>query len=326
MSCLENIIGIKAECDGSDTTSLSGYFITDYAGITLQSASNYNDEKTIKGFEYLKDLRRRAMLKLENDILTYINANFRVNTLVGKTFTTGKYNLNTINAGSVGQQRGIVIYKQKTSCKTKKIKIERIRISPNADYSNIPLRIADTFGNVYTININLVNNEIKEIELDNLIIKGDEVQITLPSNISVYSNTPKCGVGCGNTDKSDCVRVNGLNNGVTNTSESYGIEVDVNCECDFSTLVCDMAKQKIIGQSAYELCGAMFYDEMIKNHRLNYLTIYKDEEIKQQAQQGFEAYRNYLENAFLGLKRFIVQNDGGCDCIDCSGVKIKSMV
>lgn len=326
-SCLENIIGIKGNCDIADTASISGYFMTDYPGITIQSSANYNDEKTITAIEYLKDIRRRAMMRLESDILAYINANFRVNTLVGQTFTSGKYGNSIIDNSAPTNQRGLVVYKKNPYQKTKKIKVERIRIlAVNGTYNDVPVRIADTNNNVYTITTDLINGVIKQIELDNLIIEGNEVQITIPSNIAVKSNKPYCGTGCGGSPKSDCVQVNGLNNGVANTTETYGIEVDVNCECDFSTLICDMAKQNLIGQSAYELCGAMFYDEMIKNNRLNYLTIYNKEQIQQQASAGFEAYRGYLESAFLGFKNFLLKNDAGAGCIDCSGVKIKSIV
>jgi hypothetical protein len=66
----------------------------------------------------------------------------------------------------------------------------------------------------------------------------------------------------------------------------------------------------------------MFYDEMTKSSRFNYLTIYKGEELADQASAGFSAYRNYMQSALNGMKNYLVQKDGGCKCIDCGGVKV----
>jgi hypothetical protein len=323
-NCFENIIGIKAQCSGADTDSLSGYFITDYPGITIQTASQYNDEKTITGYNYLVDIRRRAMMRLNNDIQAYIASNYRVNSIPANTWSTGEFKSTVIPSGTSGERRGIVIYKQKPNCRFRKIELSRVRI-----YSNFTgttnLKIADTFGVEYNPTINLIAGQINEFQL-NITIKGSEVQVTLPSEISVYSNEPNCGVGCGNTKKNECVRTAGLNNGVANTSQAYGIELDVICKCDLSDLICDLATNNLIGQAAFELCGAMFYDEILMNNRLNYLTIYKEEKIKAQAQAAFDAYNSYMTNAMLGLRNFLVQNDGGCKCVDCSGVQKKSNV
>lgn len=324
MSCIDEIIGIKAECDGADTESLSGYFITDYPGITIQSASNYNDEKTVTGFKYLQDLRRRAMLRLNNDIQAYIASTYRVNAIESNLWRTGEWDGTTISAGTSGQRRGIVIYKQKPQCRMYKIVIKAVKIYSNENIDTT-LRLADTNGTVYSKPITLVAGVVNEFII-NKQFEGVEVQVTLPSDIAVYGNKPNCGTGCGGSKANECLRVAGLNNGVANTTQSYGIELDTICKCDLSTLVCDLATNNLIGQSAYELCGAMFYDEMIKNHRLNYLTIYQGEEIKTQAQAGFEAYRGYLQNALSGLKRYLANNDGGCKCVDCSGIQVKSNI
>ncbi len=187
------------------------------------------------------------------------------------------------------------------------------------------LRIADVSGSVFNVDVDLIQGQVTEIVI-NKTFEGNEIQITLPSEISVYTNSPNCGIGCGGSHKNECVRVKGLSNGVANTTQAYGIECFVTCICDINTLVCDMATNQLIGQTAYELCGAMFYDEMPKNKRLNYLTIYKEEQITQQAQAGFAMYQQYLTNAMNGVRQFLVNSDGGCKCIDCSGVQFKTNV
>lgn len=323
-SCLENIIGIKAPC-ADDITPLSGYYVTDYPGITLQSASNTADEKTLTGYNYLVDLRRRAMLKLNNDIHTLINKEYRVNTFITDSFRSGelKQPFASVASGNALQRRGTVISTRKTWCRFQKMIVNRVRIFSNYT-GDTTLKIADVSGNLsYSIPVTLESGVGNEFVINKAMV-GREVQITLPSNIEVYQVKPECG--CGGKPKNEYLEFSGLNNGVVNTSEAYGIEVDMTLKCDLTNLVCDLAHDGIIGQAAYELCGAMFYDEMTKNNRLNYLTIYKAEDIKAQAAAGFSAYNSYLEAAFLGLRNYLVNNDGNCGCIDCGGVQIKSNV
>lgn len=327
MSCFENIIGVKKPCSTDNIESLSGYFINDYPGISLQTASNIADEETLTGYNYLKDLVRRAMIRLNNDLLSFINSEYRVNSIKSSNWKSGNYNVpyTIIPAGTAGQQRGVYFAKKNVKCQLYKLHISRVRIY-SAYSGQVTLKIADVgAGITYNPTVELVAGEVKEFEL-NLAIVGNECRVTIDASIPVYSNKPNCGSGCGGTPISEDVTVNGISNGVTQKTECYGIEVDILVKCDISKLACDMASDMIIGQAAYELCGAMFYDEMTKTNRLNYLTIYKGDELKEQAAAGFESYRNYMENAFKGLRTYLVSKDGGCKCIDCSGVQIKSNV
>lgn len=326
-NCLQNIIGVKNPCDANNTESLSGWFINDYPGITLQSAANVADEKTLTGYNYLVDLVRRAMLRLNNDLLSYINREYKVNSILNSSWQTGSYTepYSTIAAGDPSIQRGLYFTKKKTECQLTKLFISKIRIF--SDYTGTTtLKVMDVDANVsYTPTISLVAGEIKEFVL-NIALQGEECRITLPGDIVVYHNKPNCGRGCDGGVISDCVNVYGLNDNVSNTSECYGIEVEVLCKCDLSNLICEMISDKLLGQAAFELCGAMFYDEMTKTNRLNYLTIYKGEEIKAQAAAGFDSYRNYMESMFSGLRSYLVSKDGGCGCIDCGGIQIKTNV
>ena len=324
MSCLNNIIGIRSAC-ATDEAPLSGLYLTDYPGITIQSASNVADEKTKTGHDYLVDLRRRAMIKLNADIQSHIATNYRSKSFVSNSFGSGDYNVPyaTIAAGTAGQRRGLVIGKLKTWCRFHKIVINRIRIY-SAHTGDIALHIADVYGGVtYTPTVSLEAGVIKEFEL-NKVIQGNEVQITVPSDILVYSSKPDCG--CGGRPKNEYFVFNGLSNTTVVASESYGVTCDVSLKCDFSTLVCDLVSDGIMGMAAFELCGAMFYDEMTKNNRVNYLTIYNSDQIREQAIAGFAAYKERMESAMSGFARYLTTMDGNCGCIDCGGVQVKSNI
>jgi len=321
MSCLDNIIGIKAPCS-PDTAPLSGMFITDYPGITLKSASNVADERTMTGYAYLVDLRRRAMQKLNNDVLAFINKEYKVNTIATNRYQSGSYNTpyTTISAGSSSQRRGIVIGKIKTWCRFHKIIVNKVRIYA-AESKDVILHISDVGAGVtYPATVSLEANVVNEFVINKTIV-GNEVQITIPSDTIVYSNKPECG--CGGRPKNEYLIFNGLSNSAIIPTEGYGIEADITLKCDISTLVCDLANDQIIGQAAYELCGAMFYDDMLRNNRMNYLTIYKGDEMKDQSLAAYAAYASYLESAMDGLTGYIARNDGNCRCVDCGGMQIK---
>lgn len=327
MNCLNNIIGVKDPCSNSEPVSLSGYNITDYPGISLQTAANVADEKTLSGYEYLKDLVRRAMIRLNNDLIAYINSEYEVNTIKRSYWKTANFNTpyTIVPVGSASEQRGTYFEKKSPECQLYKLFIARIRIMSGYSGDTI-LTINDVNkGIAYPVPITLEAGTEQEFEIE-VPIQGNEVRVTLPSNIPVYSNKPMCGAGCGNTAISDAVLVYGIDNGSLNKLESFGIEVDILVKCDLSRLICDMAADKLIGQAAFELAGAMFYDEATKTSRMNYLTIYKGDQLAQQAAGGFESYRNYMDNAFKGLRNYIVQKDGGCRCVDCGGVQIRSNV
>lgn len=324
MACFDNIIGIKAPCS-PDKAPISGLWLTDYPGITLGSAAQLADENVLTGYNYLTDLRRRAMLMLQSDLLGYITANYRVETFMTNSYRSGETvtPLATIAAGSSSQKRGLVLSKIKTWCRFYKIVVNRIRVYSNTE-ATITLSIADVNSGVtYTPTVDLVAGVKNEFEI-NQVMAGDEIQITIPSNISVYSTKPECG--CGGRAKNEHFVFNGLNNATVTTTESYGIEADVTLKCDFTNLICDMANDHLIGRAAYELAGAMFYDEMTKTNRLNYLTIYKGEQLAQQAAAGFAAYRAQIETVMSGLARYLTQTDGNCKCIDCGGIQIKANV
>lgn len=321
-SCIDNIIGVRGVCGQADTESLSGYFISDYPGITIKSASQINDEKTITGYNYLLDIRRRAMMKLNNDVQSYINANYRVNSIPSSVWSSGEFKTNYLATSP--NARGIVAYKQKPQCRFYTMVIQSIRILANYTGATT-LTISDTGGMVYTINVTLTAGVIKELIINKEII-GNEVQITLPGNIPVYSTGVNCGIGCGGTMRNECVRINGLANGNLNTSEGYGILANILCKCDLSRITCDLATQSLLGQAAYELCGAMFYEEAISNNRISYMTIYQSDQLKAESDKAYARYEQYLTNMFAGLRNYLVQNDGNCKCVDCSGIVIKTSV
>lgn len=322
--CFENIVGIKPNCEvGSGVEPVSGYYIQDYVGINIKSAANIADGDMLTGLQYLTDLRRRAFIRLQNDILRYINSTFKVNNISSVPWSTTKA-VRSSNIGAITEsdKRGIVLEKKNTNCRLQSIFISKVIIHSASSNSTI-LKIANaTTNEVTSFPIDLEANIDNEFII-NRSFKGNEIQIYLPGNTEVKSVDPHCN--CGGQSSSDCINVKGMFNTSLSKSEAYGITAEVQCKCDYSDLLCDLSMDQLLGQAAFELMGAMFYDERAKSTRFNWMTIYNTEEIKEQSQAGFAMYSQYFLSSMEGVKPYI-ESAGPCGCIDCRGIKVKDNI
>ena len=319
--CFSNILGIKNNCELDDfVVPSSGLFISDYPGINIKEAANIASGENATGSEYLYALRNRAMIRMQNDILRYINKEFKINSIDGMPWSTTKEVRTTVVAADGGNpKRGIVLEKKNPKCRLQKIYISKVSIAVPAtcvgELTIVDVGTGSTF--VYS-NLDLQGGYANEFVI-NKSFHGNEVQLYLNGDIAVYSVNPQCN--CGGVSSSPCVNVMGMINNTVTKTEAYGITAFVTCKCDFSNLLCDLSMDPILGQAAFELVGAMFYDERLKSTRFNWMTIYNQEEMKSQMEAAFALYGQYLADSLEGLKTYIERADN-CGCIDCKGYKI----
>lgn len=320
--CYKNIIGIRSSCEvDNGAIPSSGFYISDYPGITLKGAANVADGNEQTGDEFLNDLRTRAMKRLQADILRYINQNFKVNEVTKLPWSTTKeVRTSVVAPGVTTDKRGIVLTKKKPNCRLTKVHISTITIAVPTTQT-VTLKIADATFNEVTTYEDLICEGGFENEFQiNKSFSGNEIQIYLPGDVSVYSSKPHCN--CGGESSSDCINVLGMNNSTLSKEEGFGITAMVQCKCDFSDLLCDLSMDQLIGQAAFELIGAMFYDEQLKSTRFNWMTMYDEETIAKQSQMAFSDYNGLLNDSLKGLKGYIERADK-CGCIDCNGYSLK---
>lgn len=321
--CYANIIGIRPNCEvDNGTEPTSGYYIQDYVGINIKSAANIADGEMLSGLEYLTDLRRRAMVRLQNDILRYINTEFKVNSIQGEPWsTTKKVRGNSLGILTDNDKRGIVLEKKRKDCKLQSIFIHSVTINIANDESDATFYIADATNNQITTfsGLTLYENVDNEFVI-NRFFKGNEIQIYMLGDMNPISVDIHCN--CGGESSSPCVNVKGMLNTTLTKSEGYGITASVSCRCNFESLLCDLKMDQVLGQAAFELIGGMFYDEMSRTSRFNWLTIYNKEEIIEQSQAAFKLYADYFMASMAGLRSYI-EAAGPCGCIDCGGMQVK---
>lgn len=318
-TCLNKIISIRG-CD--DETSLSGFDLFDLPGISLPMAASIADPGYVQGKALLKDKRRLALLKIKNDLMKFLHAHGFIANLFSSLWRSGEYRSRIVEAGTAGEYRGLIFYTKqegKKACNLRRMFIPAVYVKSNHSGDTI-LTIVDG-PNEYDYDITLYAGKTVKVNV-NFRAEYEDVMILLPSDIEVYSADPYCDCP---DKKSDCVKVLGINNNVTNTSETYGITADVQCECDYDLLLCSLASKGLMGEVVLYKTGVEIMDERLKTERLNYFTTYGHDEAKSILREWEGKYGDAWNTLIAALPQTLPQIDG-CGCLSCGGTKIRANI
>lgn len=317
MSCLDNIISIPTGC-GDDTPSLSGFAITDLPGITIKQSANIASEKFVSGMNLLKDARRRAVLQVRNDLVTFLQTNGYVPSTTQSIWSTLDKRDGSIKlATSLGDFRGIVIKAQQKNCGIRKIHIPYVYVK--ADHTGVlVLRIEDGEKS-YPFTFDSVSGSISKVAV-NFTAEGDEIHILLPDVIDVYSVLPNCQCGGSTTPKSNCAKVVGYYNGIETKGEGFGIWADVQCKCVYENLLCQLATDGLMGEIVLYKTGANIMDERVKTDRINYFTTYGLEAAEKTKAEWENEYVTKWNTLIESLPRLLPRMDK-CGCIECGSYR-----
>ncbi|HYD19944.1 MAG TPA: hypothetical protein VEB40_00610 [Flavipsychrobacter sp.] len=317
LSCLDNIVSIPDGCMETET-SLSGFSITDLPGVTIKLGAAIADEKFVSGLNLLKDARRRAILQIRNDLLGYLHGNGYVTQSVQRTWSTLDRRDGSLKAAtSLGDYRGIVVKSQRRNCGLRKLHIPYTYIKANHTGSLV-LRIEDG-EHSYPFSFDSVAGSISKVAV-NFTAESDEVYLLLPDVLDVYSVVPNCQCGGSTTPKSDCAKVVGYYNGIETKSEGFGIWAEVQCKCEYSYLLCQLATEGLFGEVLLYKTGVNIMDERTKTDRLNYFTIYGTEEAEAIRQEWTELYNEKWNSLITSLPGLLPRLDK-CGCIECGNYR-----
>lgn len=316
-NCLDNIISIPDEC-GESEASLSGLAISDLPGITIKQTAEIASEKFISGVNLLKDARRRAILQLRNDLISYLQGNGYVPKLVQRIWSTlDKRDGSMRPATSLGDYRGIVIRSQQKNCLLRKLHIPYVYVK--ADHTGtLVFRIEDG-ENSYPFSFDSVAGSISKVAV-NFTAETDEVYILLPDVLDVYSVLPNCQCGGSTTPKSDCAKVLGYYNGIETKSEGFGIWAEVQCKCDYSYLLCHLATEGLMGEILLYKTGVNIMDERLQTDRLNYFTTYGRPEAER-IKEEWSALYNEKWNTLIAALPSLLPTIDKCGCIECGNYR-----
>jgi hypothetical protein len=315
LSCLEKIISVPDECN--EEVSLSGYSITDLPGITIKQSAAIASEKFISGINLLKDARRRAIMQISNELVSFLQGNgYAPKTVKSIWNSLDKRDGSLKPATNLGDYRGIIIKARQKNCGLQKMHIPYVYVK--AQYTGtLILRIEDGESS-YPYSFDSVEGSISKIAV-NFTAAGDEIYLLLPDSVSVYSVVPNCQCG-GSSAKSDCAKVLGYYNGIETKSEGFGIWADVQCKCDYSYLLCQLATEGLAGEIALYKTGINIMDERIRTDRLNYFTTYGQAEAESIKAEWTAIYNEKWNSLIASLPKLLPALDR-CGCIDCGNYR-----
>jgi hypothetical protein len=118
-------------------------------------------------------------------------------------------------------------------------------------------------------------------------------------------------VGCNGTMPNDCGYVKGWNGINEVKSEGFGISATFSCECDYSQLLCQWAKQ-FVGEIVYYKMRALVQDELLNSDRLNNFTIYNREQARDKYAELENTYREKWNTFALALPGMLKNIKDGC--------------
>lgn len=308
-TCLDNIISIP---DCGEQISLSGFSITDLSGLSIKRTAKVADERYMSGINLMADKRRLAILKIRNDVIAFVAGNgYQANTVKGVWQSRTKKIGGLIGAGEAGQYRGMVIYSRRSDCLLQKVYIPTVYVKTNVT-GTLVLRVID--GNViYAFPYDSIAGTTMAVDID-FTAEFREVKIMLPSDTQVYSLEPNCQ--CNNLPKSDCVESFGIDNNVMDKTEAYGIYADIQCKCDYTYLLCALAKQGLLGEAVLYLTGALIAEEAVSSDRLNFETLYGAEQWAVKAKEWEAVYIEKWNTLVQSLPKLLPTIDK-CGCIEC---------
>lgn len=313
-TCIDNIISIPDGC--SESTSLSGFSIFDLPGISIKRANKIADEDYVNGITLIRDKNRIALLKIKNDIIAYLQGNgYYASTIKSIWQTKSEVRTTTISAGTAGQYRGIVLYTKQKNCLLNKMFIPAVYVKTNVT-GELVIRVEDGV-NYYNFAYDSIAGSTLRVPI-NYTAETDEVKIMLPSDTVVYSIEPNCQ--CNRKPKSDCATVMGISNNTVTKTESYGIYADVQCVCDYTSLLCHFAKMGLMGEIVLYLTGALIAEEATMTDRLGFETTYGKEQWEQKKGEWLHEYGQKWNTLIASMPGMLPKLDK-CGCIECGTYK-----
>lgn len=286
--------------------------------ITFQGLSAVANEKYVDGYTLVQNVLRLAILDMKNDFLSVLATNNISTDISNISYKTSVFNTeNTWPA--LAKERGLTLYKApKTKNRLKKMIIHKVSILPMVDKEDAEVLIYDN-SNVYAYPIELTANLINTIEIHH-IVQGDYARVLIDgTDLPVATSRLICFTGCSGGLPNDCGYTKGYNgDGEISGKEGFGLGVEFTCECDYESILCDLAKS-YVGKLIYLKTRMGLLEEKLMTNRLNNIVVYGKEEAQAMLKKLEGEYTDTWNSFVGGLPNILKKYNS--DCLNCRGVK-----
>jgi len=332
LSCIDRLLSIDNPC-GTSQGCTGIYKITDVIGFTWGKAAGIAEGnfKEDTGYQIAHKVRRIAAKTVVSDIMAQLYIKGWATNLTRGNYNTGTFGTNVIPCSS--DKRGIQIT-SKPPCTYSGMKLRSITIqSANTIDIDVNIQVDTT---LITIPISLtarvpltINNvcgtngePIFNRESGNITVW---VQNSNFQPVEVKPNCPTCGGGNENL----CASSKGWSmvsgQSIENKLLAYGIIADVECECNYDRILCDLPNDEFKAQLLKYQASIQFAQLGLQTERFNYFTIYGRDELNQYIALAQSNYSKIIPTYIESLRSYLQQNKF-CGCLKCDGSTTKSLV
>jgi hypothetical protein len=302
-NCFDNFIGIKCV---SPTQPKSGLYIDDLEGINLRFAADVADSGYQSGIALVESKINFATQIVLDEIAKFTMPYFRMNSLID-SLNAGDWQPSFLAPNA--NERGIRITTRESRMVRIRVQSVQIRIVEAVYSGNIEINDG-IFTTQYPFTTDL--NGFAEIFPDYLS-DGAEIYITT-DNTSINVNNTKIKSSCNcTTAKSRFLLGNGWN-GVSTSSSSFGLSVNVAAECSLDEIGCILA-QKIRFPILYK-SGIEIVKEAKTTDRLNSVTLLDGEKCDFMLAEFEKQYESHFQTAVQQLPGLFARIDD--ICITCN--------
>jgi len=302
-SCLENLIGIKTDCETIE--GASGLYVNQIPGIDIRTANGIKNEDYTTGLAFVQAMLNTAADIVGDEIIRSLRGNYKFNAILNEGaycfFETG---YKPVYNG----YRGVRIERRYFDNYTSMF-VPTVRMLVEED-STITIRITDSFGKVTLFSdVVLKAKTVTDVQLD-YESKADWIDIDTDNTalkVAKTSATAGCG-GCGTRTTSyydDYIMTKGLADGIPVGNDTFGILPTVQIRCSEERLVCSI-KSYLDTCILYKFAG-LFFNEASITKRNNRYTIYTREDSKTFSQHYDNDVQVVGISSPLGLYQLEVQ-------------------
>lgn len=324
-----NYIGIRGDCD--HTTPSSGLYINDLPGMSLILFSNLADEQQVTGVTLIRQFEQQALRMVWNDVQAKLAKNIILNR-VTDMFNTSYFDYDTPEylpfiAAEVGQQFQKLDYDPYTN-----IRINYVDVRANTTIAGKTLKIIEG-ANVTTFTFDLEAGIPTRIYANYAAQSGDVRVVVDASDIELEDmsvggrNSHACVDSC-RCRYGNCAEVWGWD-GTQETSEGYGMRINVSCECSQEAMIC--AYSDMLAPAVQMKLAILIMLERLASSRVNYLVQNHDDSAREMllAWQGGvnmdtgietpSAYWRLIGQISASIKASITRQNS--ECVSCGKVR-----
>lgn len=313
MACIDEIVTLGVCPD--DGVPTSGFTLLQAAGMSAKIFANIANETYISGAQLAMGKKALAINQVRNDFIGALQSNAVMANMAVIDYNSSRFNPGVIIPAS-SLQRGLTVHKTSRRGGLRKTYIKNIQVYP-LDSGEATIIIGDGYTETQ-YEVELVANQV------NTFVSGYEVidstaLITIDApGIRFASATVICHKGCGGQIPNDCAWVDGWDGTRAVKSESYGLNIQFYCKCDYDTLLC---QNSYIGEILWLKWQYLIFDEQYKTNRFNNWVTYGRDQLPDIIAGVNSQYVAKWNEMMSGLYGWLNQYKDSC--LECRGVRRK---